>query len=39
MHPPRPNPSKNWWNDKATISGFMVSGLLEAPNDNPIIIE
>lgn len=39
IHPPSANPSKNWWNDNATIRGLMVQGLWETPRDNPIIIE
>jgi len=39
MQPPSPMPSKNWWKDKATMRGFIVFGLPEAPRDIPIIIE
>lgn len=39
MHPPSPMPSKNWWKDRAIISGFIVSGLCDAPSDIPMITE
>lgn len=39
MHPPNANPSKNWWKDSAAISGLMVHGLFETPNESPIMTE
>lgn len=39
MQPPSPIPSKNWWNDKATNKGLIVSGVSEVPKDNPIMTE
>lgn len=39
MQPPRPRPSKHWWNIKAIKRAFAASGLCEAPSEIPIITE
>jgi len=39
MQPPRPRPSKHWWNIKAAKRALAVSGLCDAPSDIPITTE